>query len=224
MPIPKIFHQIWINNKAPELPERFAKYRDTWLINHPGWEYKLWNLDNLDFDPFRPELIKQAPNNAQIADILRYEILYRHGGVYIDTDFENFKSIEQLIVGVENFSCSEDGSNITNAIIGASKGSLYMRRCLDALPERVGIKNTAEETGPALLTQVLLSNGMDQDFVLFPQAYFYPYSWTEMHLADNVFPDAYAAHHWAHSWGGDTLRIKVRRQMLKLVDLLVGKI
>lgn len=220
MAIPKIFHQIWINKKNPNLPQKYAEYRDTWLANHPTWEYKLWNLDNLDFKPSRPDLIKQAPNYAQISDILRYEILLKHGGIYIDTDFENFKNIEKIIDGVDNFSCSEDGFNITNAIIGASPGSAYMQRCLDALPKKVGLKNTAEETGPGFLTHVLLEKGLGNDFVLFPRVWFYPYGWNETHLENMSFPEAYAAHRWAHSWGGDTLKVKIRRKIHKILGLV----
>jgi mannosyltransferase OCH1-like enzyme len=86
--IPKIFHQIWINEKSPELPPDFSRYRDTWLELHPGWEYKLWNLNNLDFPLITAGLVNKSANYAQMADILRYEILYQYGGVYIDTDFD----------------------------------------------------------------------------------------------------------------------------------------
>lgn len=201
--IPKIFHQIWINKDSPELPEKFRAYRDGWLALHPDWEYKLWNLDNLDFTPQRMDLISSAPNYAQMADVLRYEILLRHGGIYLDTDFECLRNIDPILVGVKNFACSEDGRSITNAIIGAELNSIYMERCVRALPKRVGILNTSVETGPGLLTRVLLGEGLAGDFTLFPREWFYPYNYNETHRANEQFPKAYAVHRWAGSWGDD---------------------
>jgi mannosyltransferase OCH1-like enzyme len=217
--IPKIFHQIWINRNDPELPGTFRAYRDSWLRLHPDWEYKLWNLDNLDFTPRRMDLVSSAPNYAQMADILRYQILLRHGGVYLDIDFECLRNIDPILVGVENFSCSEDGRSISIGIIGAEPNSIYMERCISALPERVGVTNTAVETGPGLLTRVLLCDGLADDFTLFPQKWFYPYDWNEPHRANEHFPQAYAVHRWAGSWidTDDRFLTKVRRKIKRVL-------
>lgn len=217
--IPRVFHQIWINRSNPELPEKFSAYRDSWLQRHPGWDYKLWNLDNLDFVPQRLDLVKSAPSYAQMADVLRYEILYRHGGIYIDTDFECLRSIEPILEGVQNFACSEDGLSITNALIGASPGSVYMQRCVAALPDRVGLAAPTHETGPGLLTRTLLGEGLAGDFTLFPREWFYPYNWNELHRATENFPEAYAIHRWAHSWGESdrSLLTRVRRKFLRML-------
>lgn len=216
--IPKIFHQIWINPNSPELPDEYRAYRDGWLALHPDWDYKLWNLDNLDFTPKRMDLIKSAANYAQMSDVLRYEILLRYGGVYLDTDFECLRNIEPILEGVKNFSCSEDGRYICNAIIGAEPNSIYMQRCVNALPERVGIKITSVETGPYMFSWVLLNYGIGSDFVLFPREWFYPYDWDELHRANEEFPEAYAVHRFAGSWGKDvTFLQRVRRKIKSVI-------
>jgi inositol phosphorylceramide mannosyltransferase catalytic subunit len=216
--IPKILHQIWINPNSPELPDKFQVYRDGWLALHSDWQYKLWNLDNLDFTPSRMDLIKSAPNFAQMSDILRYEILFRYGGVYIDIDFECLKNIDSILKDVKNFACSEDGYHITNAIIGAEPNSVYMERCINALPKRVGIEATSVETGPYLFTRVLLSQGLASDFILFPQEWFYPYHCSELHRANENFPQAYAVHRWAGSWTEENhLFNRARRKVLSLL-------
>jgi mannosyltransferase OCH1-like enzyme len=215
--IPNIFHQIWINTDKPDLPEKFALYRDSWLAAHPTWEYRLWNLENLDFVPRRIDLIKSAPNYAQMADILRYEILHRHGGVYLDTDFKCLRSIEPILHGVENFACSEDGRSISIGILGAVQGSVYMARCINALPKKVGLETVATETGPGMFTRVLLQEGIKGDFTLFPKNWFYPYNWNELYRACEEFPDSYGVHHWAHSWGDSEKSIgtRIRRRLLR---------
>ena len=40
MRIPRIFHQIWVG--PDPFPAEFARYRQTWLDHHPGWELKFW--------------------------------------------------------------------------------------------------------------------------------------------------------------------------------------
>lgn len=220
--IPRVFHQIWINRNNPELPEKFCAYRDSWLTLHPDWEYRLWNLDNLGFTPRRMDLISSAPNYAQMADVLRYEILLRHGGVYLDTDFECLRNIDSILVGVKNFSCSEDGRHISIGIIGAEPNSIYMERCISTLPERLGETSPSDETGPHFFTRALLNGGLADDFTLFPREWFYPYNWNELHRANEHFPQAYAAHHWAHSWIDTDRRLltRVRRKIKRVLQLI----
>ncbi|OYU27250.1 MAG: hypothetical protein CFE41_11650 [Burkholderiales bacterium PBB2] len=220
MLIPRVFHQIWINNQNPDLPAEYAAYRDSWLRLHPGWGYKLWNLDNLDFEPQSKAQLASATSYAQMADILRYEILYRHGGVYLDTDFECRKSIEPILQGVSNFSCSEDGSSISIGILGAVPGSVYMKRCMDALPAKVGLTVPTLETGPGMFTKVLLGQGLSNDFTLFPSLWFYPYGWQELDRAGESFPEAYAIHRWAHSWGDGErgLLLRMKRKLRALLS------
>lgn len=219
--IPRVFHQIWINSKNPELPANFSAYRDGWLKKHPGWDYKLWNLENLDFTPTRLELLSKTKSYAQMADILRYEILFRHGGIYLDTDFECLRCIEPILTGVQNFSCSEDGRSISIGILGAVPGSVYMQRCIDALPKELGLTSVSMETGPGLMTKVLLGQGIASDYTLFPQLWFYPYNWDEPDRANEAFTEAYAVHRWAHSWKDTDKNIptRIRRRLRKILGL-----
>ena len=218
--IPRVFHQVWINDRDPELPALSRRYRDRWLELHPGWEYRLWKLDNLDFARRRPELIAQCSHYAQMADILRLEVLYQHGGVYLDTDFEALRPID-AIVGSSggHLLCSEDGAHISTGIIGARPYSPLIARLLDALPERLGVHAVNVETGPVFVTRELLSGGFDSDVRLAPSRWFYPYSWDEPHRANETFPEAYAVHRWAHSWGGEQTR---RARWLRALRRILG--
>ena len=154
--IPKIFHQVWINRHAPQLPAEFAAYRDTWLRHHPDWEYRLWNLENLDFRCVRADLLPQCISYSELADLLRFELLYRHGGVYIDTDFECFKPIDGLIAGLQTFACSENGMVISPGLMGSEPGSDILRRLVYGLPETIGDLPPNDETGPGYVTRTIL--------------------------------------------------------------------
>lgn len=203
MTIPRVFHQIWIDDGPPgepRLPARFHAWRDSWLRLNPGWGYALWNLHNLGFEPRHAALIAASPSPAQKADILRYELLWRLGGVYLDVDFECLKPIDRLLDGVEHFAVSENGRVLSIGIIGASPGSRYMRRCLERLPTRVGLRPPNQETGPAYFTRCLLGEGFGSDLTVLPSAWFYPYAMHEPQRAAGPFPEAYGVHHWAASW------------------------
>ncbi len=215
--IPRIFHQIWINERQPELPDVFRRYRDRWLELHPGWEYRLWNRENLDFTPRRPELIAQCRHYAQMADVLRLEVLYQHGGVYLDTDFEPLRPIDSLLQGAGHFFCSEDGAHVSNAIIGARPASPLISRLLDALPERLGVLPINLETGPLFVTRQLLGEGFDGDVRFVPGRLFYPYGWDEPHRAGESFPHALAVHRWAGSWAQSVGVIERLRRALARV-------
>lgn len=198
--IPRVFHQIWINRDEPALPERYRAWHQSWLHHHPQWTLRLWNLDNLDFEPEQRALIDAAPSYAQKADILRYEILWRHGGVYIDVDFECLRPLDSVIAGLEHFVVSENGRVLSIGIIGARAGSPYLKRCIARLPARVGLAPPNIETGPAYFTQCLLGDGFGPDVAMLPSHWFYPYSMDQPERAAGPFPQAYAVHHWAATW------------------------
>src|SRR5204863_264320 len=73
------------------------------------------------------------------ADILRLELLWRYGGVYIDTDFECLKPIDELLEGVEFFTGllkragPSKPARVNNAIFGAGPGHPLLDRALDEL-------------------------------------------------------------------------------------------
>jgi mannosyltransferase OCH1-like enzyme len=94
--IPKIIHHIWIGVKP--IPSYFEKYLSSWKKQHLGWEFKLWTNETVQNHDFKTrDLFDLCSNIAQKADILRYEILYQYGGIYVDTDFECINSFDSLI-------------------------------------------------------------------------------------------------------------------------------
>jgi Glycosyltransferase sugar-binding region containing DXD motif len=95
MLIPRIFHQIWLGLNP--FPEAHARYQETWLAHHPGWELRMWTEDNLPQNLRRSEALERLRHPVERSAILRYELVWRFGGVYLDTDFECRHSIEPLI-------------------------------------------------------------------------------------------------------------------------------
>ena len=204
MKIPKTFHRIWVGEDP--IPDEFIYYGETWEKLHPDWEMKLWTDKNM------PKLINQELFDVSPvvlrSDIARFEILYKYGGVYIDTDFECYKNIEPIIKDLEIFSAGEKEGVIGNAIMGAIPTHPVMLKLIKKAPKSI-IKNHEYgpnvKTGPIFMTKTL---SFEEIYVFGPE-YFFPAP-PATNVPPNqgyLYPKAYGMHHWAASWIGKEEKI-----------------
>lgn len=210
--IPKVLHRIWVGGP---IPEQFAAYENRWRKLHPGWKLRLWT----DADFAEPWLVNQHLfDNAEQyvpadavgqfrADVARYEILLKHGGVYADCDVEPVKPFNPLL-NCEGFAgWEEQGKWVGNTVLGAVAGSAMMK----AMVEQVAVqaeqnkgKAATHLSGPRVLTQVYKSLPVSEraKFTVYPQHYFFPYSYKDLRAdvdpAKRTYANAYAIHHWQH--------------------------
>ena len=94
--IPKIIHHIWLGSP---FPDHLVALRQTWQRHHDSteWQMQLWDDDAIaSFGLMNYEAYNAATNFGEKSDIARYEILYRLGGVYVDTDFECISALDDL--------------------------------------------------------------------------------------------------------------------------------
>ena len=94
--IPKTIHYCWFGKS--EMPELAKKCIASWHKYMPEYEYKLWNEDN--FDVYSVPYTKEAydvKKYAFVSDYVRLYALNKEGGIYLDVDFEVFKSFEDLL-------------------------------------------------------------------------------------------------------------------------------
>jgi mannosyltransferase OCH1-like enzyme len=93
--IPKKIHQIWIGDKK-SMPSILM---NTWKSLYFDWEYYLWTENEIeDLCLVNKRQYELAGTYAGKADIARYEILYKHGGFFIDADSLAIKKIDETIV------------------------------------------------------------------------------------------------------------------------------
>lgn len=128
--IPKIIHYIWIGEK--ELPEDDKRNIESWRRFCPDYEICLWNEDNYDFHKNR--YVHEAVLNRHYmyaTDYVRKDILYRYGGIYLDTDVEILAPIDDLLYN-EAFIGIEDGGQLNSGSgLGAVAGHPMMRELRD---------------------------------------------------------------------------------------------
>lgn len=196
--IPKQFHTIWV--QGGELPDEYQPWLNSWLEHHPDWDHIIWS------EPMYIDWIENrstydsAVNHAQRTEIASKEILYKHGGVYVDADFECFKPIDGLLDGITCFTAYESPGQLSAGIVGCTPGHPALRVILDdvepsirrqrelGLPQNHG-------TGPHILQRNWVGRS---DVFVFPAAWFYPYQWNQRRPSH--FGGAYAAHHWKATW------------------------
>jgi mannosyltransferase OCH1-like enzyme len=188
-PIPPVFHQIWL---GPEpLPRDYAGYQRSWLRRHPGWELRLWTEDDLPGDLERKEVYELLRRPAERSDMLRLELLHRHGGVYVDTDFECRRSIEPLLDGVDFFCAYIDPGRVNNALIGSVPRHPLLGRGIRELRPRATFGPVDKEgTGPLFFNRLVAG---EPGVTIFAEELFYPRTPVEAQ-------GAFAIHHAARSW------------------------
>ena len=223
--IPRVFHQIWVGKKP--FPEHYKKWQKTWQ-SVPGWSYKLWtdeDVEKLDFP--NKQLYYEQKNMGARADILRIEILYQFGGLYIDTDFECLKPeyFEVLNSTYDFYSgmtpLDRNVLVVANGLIGAIPFHPILKACRDNLPAYPEAKDAffaIVNNGPGLLSKMYLAHGnKGYRDVIFPPSFFYTVGIIQMYQEpylsaihmDYKFellkrgtckPEALAVHWWEGSW------------------------
>jgi hypothetical protein len=151
--IPRVFHQIWLGPKP--LPEDSRRYQRTWLERHRGWELRLWTEENLPAELRRPEVRDRLRAAAERTDILRLELLWRHGGVYVDTACECLRSIEPLLDGVSLFAAEAEPGRVDDAVVGSVPAHPLLDQALDELRPREFHGYDSDATGDGLLNRIL---------------------------------------------------------------------
>jgi len=203
--IPKIIHQIWLGSPVPNM---YKKFMVSWQKFHPTWEYKLWTDVDVDILSSKAkEIYKTSVNYGMKSDILRYTILQKYGGLYIDTDFECLKPFDDLM-GLDFFiGVSYDGELVLyNGLIASIPNHPIINKVLEFPITYSGSKGSKilDATGAYHFTRCFNSIVKDTDNIIaFPTDFFYPFPNNIRNVEcayDYIKPHSYALHHWGVSW------------------------
>ena len=208
--IPKNIHFIWLGSP---LPKKCAELIETWKLFHPDWNIRVWTDNDVDaFNLLNKTAFKKASNYGQKSDIWRYEILYRYGGLYLDTDFECLTSFDELHKNCEFYAgIGRDGTSVMNSIIGAKANHPILLACISQLkvkPRQHDYNKIMEETGPYYLGRIVENFGSKCPIgtvAIFPPIYFYPFPGhyrndSSKEPCDFITSKSMAIHYWACSW------------------------
>jgi mannosyltransferase OCH1-like enzyme len=157
--IPRVFHRIWVGPDPP--PEAYAAYGETWRRHHPSWEMWQWTEENLP-DGMRPEAYEVLRHPTERSDLLRYELLHRFGGVYLDMDVECLRPIDDLVEGLDflvGYLTSADEvkrpPRVGTAILGGVAGHPALARAIRQAEPRKFFGYGKDATGPIFFDALL---------------------------------------------------------------------
>jgi mannosyltransferase OCH1-like enzyme len=208
--IPQIIHQIWIGD---EVPVELKGFQESWKYYHPHWQYRLWTLADIPaMTLHNRELIEGATNPAEISDLLRYEILYQYGGVYIDMDFECLQPLDMLhymydfYIGIQPL---DSGLvQLNNAIIGSKPGHPLLYEVIMSLEKNyidtLSMGNIPARSGPVYMTKMFkrMAGTCGTRDIALPAHYFYPLGCMKTVCMSDLWRQqgSFGIHHWAKTW------------------------
>lgn len=170
---PKIIHQTWRDHDLPV----DAALPDSWKRHNPDWEYRFWTDEDLNrfVQTEYPEMLAlymDVPRPVQRADIARYLLLHKYGGIYADIDTEchapaNILAGETRVILSEEprehwtaeHACFRDmGVMVFNGTMASPAGHPFWKHVMTVLQRtRHAQKDVLESTGPLMLSGAVLN-------------------------------------------------------------------
>ena len=194
--IPRTIHRVWLGGKP--MPEEHEHFGRSFAQHHPNWEMRLWTDADLPALGIGAAERKRARTHSELSNLVRYEVLHRHGGVYVDTDVECRRPLTPLLRGIDAFAALEVPGGIGSAILGSVAGHPVFARAARLAQNTIGTgANSPDANGPHFLSLIV---EQESNVAIFAARLFYPYLWDELERRHETFPDAYAVHHWTLSW------------------------
>ena len=206
--IPKIIHYCWFGQG--EMPERDRKCMESWKLFLSDYEFKLWNEDN--FDIHATKFTRQAYEKrkfAFVADYARLCALEQYGGLYLDTDVEVLKNLDEFLK-YDSFIGFEEDEILHFGTVGACAHTYWVRELMSYYEKKSFIRwNGRFNKTPIaiLLSRIMKKHGVDlsdssthreyRGFHILPKDYFNAYSYrTGLNITENT----HSLHYYNPSW------------------------
>lgn len=141
--IPALIHQTF---PTTNLPARAHAAVSSWIERNPECAYWFHDDDDqIDFlaENFGTDVTKaynKLPHGAFRADLWRYCVLYKHGGVYADIDTVCQTSLKNILRNDDQFVVPNTGNvphAVFNAFICSSAGHPILERAIDHATDKI---------------------------------------------------------------------------------------
>lgn len=218
--IPKTIHYCWFGgNKKPAKVKKCIK---SWKKLCPDYKIIEWNESNYDTGttPFCAEMAKRK-KWAFLSDYARLQIIYENGGIYLDTDVELIKPLDNLLHHKAFMGYEINDRTNTGLGFGAEKGLKILK---ENMTEYDKIKDYDEiENNVNISTVVMQRHGIKPDngtvqylegIALYPQEYFCPKP-VDTGLVKTT-ENTYSIHHYTGSWFNKEQRKRNKKRRFKI--------
>lgn len=212
--IPRVIHYCWFGKGS--LPDLYERCIESWRRYCPGYEIREWNEDNCDIN--ENAFVRQAYEQKKygfVPDYFRLKIIYEQGGIYLDTDVELLRSIEDLRYNEAFCGMEVPGE----AALGLGFGAVAGHPVIAGLLERYRDMPFSETISPVWQTQDLMDMGMQygdrqqevRGMTIYPIEVLSPMNLVTGEI--DITGYTYAVHHYDGSWvSGEQLEKKRKRQ------------
>lgn len=206
--IPKKIHYCWFSDNP--IPEPLQKCIDSWKEKCPDYEIVCWNEKNYDVNQRR--YTAEAYANQKygfVSDVARWDILYEHGGIYLDTDVELYKNLDELLYQ-EAFVGTEKWGNINS---GGGCGAIPHHPMVKKLSIQRDMISFVKEDSSLNLdtngiyeTKVFLESGFQvknetqiiDDVSVYPPFVFHPYDYVS--CEETRKDETFSIHYFSGTW------------------------
>ena len=200
------------------------KCQRSWKKFCPDYKIIEWNESNFDIHS-HPFLLSSYKEKAWafVSDYARLKIIYDNGGIYLDTDVELLKNLDELLkyncyigVGQSGHICN------TGLGFGAVKRHHIVHKMLLQYNNLIYVKSErAKFTSPILNHRVIQSIGYQDSPVKIDDCLILPCRYLDPIIPGNsenlLCDDTLSIHHYAASWYPTITRL--RRKLIGLIGV-----
>lgn len=203
----KCIHYCWYGKAQKS--KNVTNCIESWRKNCPDWEIIEWNENNSDFNDCNFAIDAYAAKKwAFVSDYMRAKILFENGGLFLDTDVELIKNIDELTFS--SFMGFEQSDKINpGLILFAKEPHVWLYKCIiDKYQELIfDSDNIYNIASPIVYTGVLTEHGLRldgekqsiRDITIYPVEYFNPIG-NLYGGKPHITPNTYSIHHFDGSW------------------------
>lgn len=227
--IPQIIHQIYEDLSGP--PSFLKEISQSWKELNPDWEYRFWNKNDIEafLKEYYPELIPSYnafPYDVQRWDAIRYLILYKLGGLYVDMDYECTENITPIVCNVECAMGLEPEAHavrsrmpyiVGNAFMATIPNHPYIKELINAVfydskndkAYTSSEKSVLDTTGPYMTTRIYNNSKHQKQVTLIPAGLVAPFTQEDVRKIinsetsrniENKIEKSFAIHYFLGSW------------------------
>lgn len=132
--IPPVIHYCWFGQQ--KIPDEYIKYINSWKKKCSNYKIVKWDESNYDINkhPYIARAYKEQ-KWAFVSDYARLDIIYNFGGIYLDTDVELIRNLDELRRFHAFFGFESEAYIGTGLGFGAEKNNIMIRELLKSYDE-----------------------------------------------------------------------------------------
>jgi len=234
--MPRIIHQVWISREHAGPPATMSRWITSWQRVHPTWTVHFWTAGAIralisSHYPWLLQTYDRFDVVVKRADLARYLLLHRFGGVAVDIDLEALRPICGLLRPPSGQAGAGAGRALQIAEHDVQRGLLSIGFMAASAPqhplwwhllhEARRLAHTepglyvVQATGNSLLTRAAQHPSFRGEVRRIPRSSIFPLPYTHkktraahacrasVQWCMRQFPLAYTVHHAAHSWAAE---------------------